>query len=148
MKASFLVESATGNTWRAAEMTATLLQQERWTITGLSKVRQPDLQSIQDADLILVGTWVHGAFVFAQAPWAERSIANLPTMRGKSVATFCTFALNPGKSLDKLNSAVGDTGAQVIGGLAMSRSKLDEHTEVFVDRLLEATQSMADRSVS
>ena len=53
MKASFLVESATGNTWRAAEMTATLLQQERWTITGLSKVRQPDLQSIQDDDLIL-----------------------------------------------------------------------------------------------
>ena len=145
MKASFLVESATGNTWRAAEMTATLLQQERWTITGLSKVRQPDLQSIQDADLILVGTWVHGAFVFAQAPWAERSIANLPTMRGKRVATFCTFALNPGKSLDKLNSAVGDTGAQVIGGLAMSRGKLDAHTEVFVERLLEATRSMADR---
>lgn len=145
MKASFLVESATGNTWRAAEMTATLLQQERWTITGLSKVRQPDLQSIQDADLILVGTWVHGAFVFAQAPWAERSIANLPTMRGKRVATFCTFALNPGKSLDKLNSAVGDTGAQVIGGLAMSRGKLDAHTEVFVERLLEATRSMVDR---
>ena len=144
MKASFLVESATGNTWRAAEMTATLLQQERWTITGLSKVRQPDLQSIQDADLILVGTWVHGAFVFAQAPWAERSIANLPTMRGKRVATFCTFALNPGKSLDKLNSAVGDTGAQVIGGLAMSRGKLDAHTEVFVERLLEATRSMVD----
>jgi len=145
MKASFLVESATGNTWRAAEMTATLLQQERWTITGLSKVRQPDLQSIQDADLILVGTWVHGAFVFAQAPWAERSIANLPTMRGKRAATFCTFALNPGKSLDKLNSAVGDTGAQVIGGLAMSRGKLDAHTEVFVERLLEATRSMVDR---
>lgn len=145
MKASFLVESATGNTWRAAEMTASLLQQERWTITGLSKVRQPDLQSIQDADLILVGTWVHGAFVFAQAPWAERSIANLPTMRGKRVATFCTFALNPGKSLDKLNSAVGDTGAQVIGGLAMSRGKLDAHTEVFVERLLEATRSMVDR---
>lgn len=145
MKASFLVESATGNTWRAAEMTATLLQQERWTITGLSKIRQPDLQSIQDADLILVGTWVHGAFVFAQAPWAERSIANLPTMRGKRAATFCTFALNPGKSLDKLNSAVGDTGAQVIGGLAMSRGKLDAHTEVFVERLLEATRSMVDR---
>ncbi len=143
MKAAFLVESATGNTWRAAETTAALLQQERWTITGLSKVRQPDLQSVQDADLILVGTWVHGAFVFAQAPWAERSIANLPTMRGKTVATFCTFALNPGKSLDKLNKAVGETGAQIIGGLAMNRGKLDEHAEVFVERLLEATTPRA-----
>lgn len=118
-------------------MVADLLQQERWTITGLSKVREPDLQSVQDADLILVGTWVHGAFVIGQAPWAERTISNLPTMRGKRAAAFCTFALNPGKSLDRLNRAVGDTGAYVIGGLAMSRGKLPEHTEVFVERLLD-----------
>jgi flavodoxin I len=141
MKAALLVESLTGNTWRAAEMVADLLQQERWTITGLSKVRYPDLQAVQDADLVLVGTWVHGAFVFAQAPWAERTIANLPTMRGKRAATFCTFALNPGRSLDRLNRAVGDTGAYVIGGVAMSRSKLPEHTEVFAARLLDAVDT-------
>ena len=27
----------------------------------------------------------------------------------------------------------------MIGGLAMSRSKLDEHTEVFAERLVDAT---------
>lgn len=138
VKAAFLVESLTNNTWRAAEATADLLQQERWTITGLSKVRQPDLTAIQAADLVLVGTWVHGAFVFGQAPWAANSISNLPAMRGKKAAAFCTFALNPGKSLDKLTSAVGDTGAYVIGGLAMSRSKLDEHSEQFASRLVDA----------
>ena len=42
MKAAILVESLTGNTWKAAENVAELLQQERWTITGLSKVRHPD----------------------------------------------------------------------------------------------------------
>ena len=31
-----------------------LLAQERWTITGLSKVKQPDYASIQQADLIHV----------------------------------------------------------------------------------------------
>ncbi|NQY55757.1 MAG: hypothetical protein HRT86_04595 [Ilumatobacteraceae bacterium] len=138
MKAAFLVESLTGNTWTAAEQVADLLAQERWTITGLSKVKQPDYQSIQDADLVLVGTWVHGAFIFGQAPWALSNIANLPAMRGKRAAGFCTFALDPGKSLDKLDQALGDTGAYVIGGLAMSRSKLDEHTEVFAERLVEA----------
>ena len=76
----------TGNTWKAAENIATLLQQERWTITGLSKVKQPDYQSIHEADLVLVGTWVHGAFVFGQAPWAANNIANLPAMRGKKAA--------------------------------------------------------------
>ena len=134
-----MVESLTGNTWTAAERVADLLQQERWTITGLSKVKQPDYQSIHDADLILVGTWVHGAFIFGQAPWAASSIANLPAMRGKKAAAFCTFALDPGKALDKLTNALGDTGAYVIGGLAMSRSKLGEHTEVFAERLVAAT---------
>jgi flavodoxin len=139
VKAAILVESLSGNTWKAAENVAELLQQERWTITGLSMVKQPDYQSIQEADLVLVGTWVHGAFLFGQAPWAANSIANLPAMRGKKAAAFCTFALDPGRSLDKLTNVLGDTGAYVIGGLAMSRSKLDQHSEEFAARLLDAT---------
>jgi hypothetical protein len=119
-------------------MVADLLQQERWTITGLSKVKQPDYTSIQDADLVLVGTWVHGAFVFGQSPWAVSNIANLPTMRGKRAAGFCTFALDPGSSLDKLDRALGETGAYVIGGLALNRGKLAEHTEIFAERLVAA----------
>ena len=138
MKAALLVESWTGNTWRAGEVVADLLQQERWTITGLSKVRDPDYGSIQAADVVLVGTWVHGAFVVGQAPWAVNEIANLPAMRGKRAAAFCTFALNPGKTLDKLTRAVGDTGAYVIGGLAIHRRHLEEHAEVFASRLLDA----------
>ena len=121
-------------------MTADLLQQERWTITGLSKVREPDYASIQAADLVLVGTWVHGAFVFGQAPWGVNSIANLPAMRGKKAAGFCTFALSPGKSLDTLTRSIGDTGAYVIGGLAMSRSKLEAHTLEFAERLHQAVE--------
>lgn len=138
MKAALLVESLTGNTWRAAEKVADLLQQERWTITGLSRVKQPDHASIQQADLILVGTWVHGAFIFGQAPWAASNIANLPAMRGKRAAGFCTFGLNPGSALEKLDRALGDTGAYVIGGLALHRGKLDEHTEIFAERLVDA----------
>ena len=34
---------------------------------------------------------------------------------------------------------LGDTGAYVIGGLAMSRSKLDQHSEEFACRLVDAT---------
>ena len=138
MKAALLVESLTGNTWKAAELIADDLTQEGWTITGLAKVRQPDLAAIQDADIVLVGTWVHGLFVVGQTPWALATISNLPAMRGKQAAVFCTFALNPGKSLDKLTGAVEATGAGVLGGLALSRSKLDEHSEVFASRLVAA----------
>ena len=136
-----LVESLTGNTWKAAERIADDLTQEGWTITGLDRLRQPDLAAIQDADIVLVGTWVHGLFVVGQAPWAVSTISNLPAMRGKRAAAFCTFALNPGNSLDKLTRAVQATGADVVGGLALSRSKLDEHSEIFAERLVAATTS-------
>lgn len=141
MKAALLVESLTGNTWKAAEEIGTKLSQERWAITGLSKVGSPDLSSIEQADVVLIGTWTHGFFVVGQQPWALGRIANLPTMRGKKAACFLTFALNAGKSIDKLSTAVGQTGAEVVGGLEIKRNYIDQHTDLFVERLLAATAS-------
>jgi flavodoxin len=141
MKAALLVESLTGNTWKAAEMIGTKLSQERWSITGLSKVGGPDLASVEDADVVLIGTWTHGLFVVGQTPWALGRIANLPTMRGKKAACFLTFALNAGKSIDKLSTAVGQTGAEVVGGLEIKRNYIDQHTDLFVERLLAAVAS-------
>jgi hypothetical protein len=138
MNAALLVESLTGNTWKAAELIADDLRQEGWTITGLNKLRDPDYSAIQQADLVLVGTWVHGFFVVGQVPWGVSTIAKLPAMRGKQAAVFCTFALNPGNSLDKLTGAVQATGADVVGGLALSRSKLQQHSEIFASRLVGA----------
>lgn len=143
MNAALLVESLTGNTWKAAEMIASNLQQEGWTITGLSKVRRPDHASIQAADIVLVGTWTHGLFVVGQAPWAVNTIANLPAMYGKRAAVFQTYALDAGKSLDKLVRATSTTGADVIGGLLIKRTHLQEHTEVFAERLIGAVESGA-----
>ena len=136
MKAAILVESLTGNTWKAGERIGSLLQQEGWSITGSNRVRQPDHAAIQEADIVIVGTWVHGLFVVGQAPWGLGGIDKLPMMRGKKSAVFCTFALNPAKTLDKLTNAVMGRGADVLGGVALNRAKLDEHSEVFVDRLL------------
>ena len=97
MRAAMLVESLTGNTWKAAELIAGGLGEEGWSVTSLAPVGQPDHAAIQDADIVLVGTWVHGLFVVGQTPWAAAKISNLPAMRGKRAAVFCTFALNPGQ---------------------------------------------------
>lgn len=140
MKAALLVESLTGNTTRAAERIAGGLSEEGWSITGLSRVRRPDLASIQQADVVLVGTWTHGLFVVGQAPWAAAEIANLPSMRGKRIAGFLTYALDAGRSLDRMSTAMGSTGAEVIGGLLIKRSRIEEHCDAFVDRLLGAVE--------
>ena len=136
MKAAILFESLTGHTRTAGELIATNLQQAGWGITGVSPVRKPEMASIQDADMIIIGTWVHGLFVVGQAPRGLGAIAGLPAIQGKLAATFCTFALNPAKTLDKLDSAVSRLGAEVVGGLALHRSKLAAHSEEFAARLI------------
>ena len=87
MRAALVVESLTGHTWKAAELIAAGLSENGWSITGMSRVKQPDHASIQAADVVLVGTWVHGLFVVGQTPWALPSISNLPTMRTKPRST-------------------------------------------------------------
>ena len=138
MKAALLIESLTGNTQKAGDRIANDLQQVGWTITGVSRVKLPDFGSIQEADMIIVGTWVHGLFVVGQAPWGLGAISHLPAMQGKKAAVFCTFALSPGKTLDKLTSAVSLLGAEVIGGLALNRGKIEAHSEEFVTRLVDS----------
>jgi hypothetical protein len=137
MKAAILIESLTGNTWKAGEKIAALLQEENWSISGFSSVKQPDFAGIQEADVVVVGTWVHGLFVVGQAPWAVDRLRALPAMAGKQAAVFCTFALNPGKSLDVMTNAISSRGADVIGGLALHRAKLDDHTLQFATRLVD-----------
>jgi flavodoxin len=137
MRAAILVESLTGNTWKAGEMIAGHLQQAGWGITAVSRVRQPDHAALQAADMVVVGTWIHGLFVVGQAPWALGELAKLPAMKGKMAAAFCTYALNPGKSLQKMTGVLDYLGAEVLGGLALHRAKLPAHTEEFAARLVE-----------
>lgn len=138
MKAALLVESLTGHTWKAAEAIAGNLVQEGWSISGLQPLRQPDHRAIQDADVVLIGTWVHGAFIFGQAPWNIGAIRSLPAMAGKRAATFCTFAINPGRTLDVMDRTVSRLGADVVGGLALHRAKIEAHAEEFASRLCGA----------
>jgi hypothetical protein len=142
MKAAILVESLTGNTWNAGELLAGQLQQVGWSITGLSRVRQPDYAAVQAADLVLVGSWVHGFFVVGMAPWGLGEIAKLPVMRGKKAAAFLTYALNPGKSLEGMTRTLDSLGAEVLGGVALHRAKLPAHTEEFAARLVERSSEL------
>ena len=136
MKAAILFQSLSGNTRRAGELIAANLQQEGWGITTVAPMKQLEMSAIQSADMVIIGTWVHGLFVVGQAPWGIGAINHLPALRGKLAATYCTFALNPGTTLDKLDSAVSGLGAEVTGGLALHRSKLHAHAEECAARLV------------
>ena len=138
MKAAILIESLTGNTWKAGEMIAAGLQQEGWQISGFASLKQPDHAAIQAADVVIVGTWVHGLFVVGQAPWGLDRLRALPKMSGKKVAAFCTYALNPGRSLDVLSRELLSTGGEVVGALSIQRGHLAEHSGEFAARLADS----------
>ena len=70
------------------------------------------------------------------------TLAKLPVMSGKKAAAFCTYALNPGKSLQKMTGVLDLLGAEVLGGLALHRAKLPEHTEEFAARLVERASEL------
>jgi hypothetical protein len=143
MKAAILYSSLTGNTRKAGELIAANLQQEGWGVTTVSPINRIELAGVQDADIVIIGTWVHGLFAVGMAPANVGAISHLPAIRGKLAATYCTFALNPGKTLGKLDRAVGYLGAEVIGGLALHRAKLPAHTEEFAARLVANTPARA-----
>jgi hypothetical protein len=139
MKAAILYKSLTNHTRKAGELIAGNLQQEGWAITCVTPMHQLDMAAIQNADMVIVGTWVHGLFVVGQAPFGLAAIGHLPALRGKLAATYCTFALNPGRTLDRMDAVVGGLGAEVIGGLALHRARLAEHSEEFASRLVANT---------
>ena len=73
-----------------------------------------------------------------QRPGRIGRLVKLPVIDGKKAAVYCTYALNPGRTLDKLAGIVTRRGGDVIGGTAIKRDDLAGGAADFVDRLLAA----------
>jgi len=140
MKAMVIYESLTGHTRRLGELIAGELV-GRGIEGSVCPITRIDLDALSAADVVLVGSWVDGIFVVGQKPGRASRLRNLPAMRGKQAAVFCTFALNPGKTIAKMTTIVEGRGAAVIGGMAIRRDDLEGGAVELVDRLLDALAS-------
>jgi hypothetical protein len=130
-------ESLTGNTRKASELIGRNLRRAGVEAAAFP-VTRPDFQALAMADLVVVGTWTDGIFVVGQRPGRAQRIRRLPVLNGKQSLVFCTFALDPGKTLEKLTGIVQGRGATVLGGMSLRRNRLEAGAKDFVDRLLEA----------
>jgi flavorubredoxin len=137
VRAIVIYESLTGNTRTAGEAIA-----QRLSASGVATKACPitaiDYQALADADLVVVGSWVDGLFVVGQRPGRVGRIKAMPAIKGKKAAVYLTYALNPGKALQKLSDTVAANGAEVLGGVSIRRDKIVEGVDDFVDRLLDA----------
>ena len=136
MHAIVIYESLTGNTRRAAEAMARRLA-DRGVATVACPITGIDYQALSEADLVIVGSWVDGLLVVGQRPGRMGRIAQLPALAGKRAVVYLTYALHPGKALQKLSDAVAGRGAEVLGGVTIRRDRTEAGVEDLVERILD-----------
>ena len=137
MRAVIIYNSLTGTTRRAAHRIASELKALRIEAVPVA-IDEVDETAISEADLVIVGTWTDGVIVFGQKPAGRRRLRRLPSLEGKRAVVYCTYAVDPGQTLDKLVTEIEGLGAEVIGGFALARHDLNADVSEFVDRLTPA----------
>jgi hypothetical protein len=50
---------------------------------------------------------------------------------------YCTYAIDPGQTLEKLSAILRDRGADVLGGYAIRRDRMTRDVREFVNRTLD-----------
>ncbi len=115
-------ESRGGKTKQAAEAIADACRSKGHdvTVVALSEVGQPALDA---ADVVFIGSWVEGFILFGVKPAraARTWLESCSSMADKTVALFCTYAVNPHSSLATMRALAEAKGAKVVAQRAMSR---------------------------
>jgi flavodoxin len=137
MKAVVIYESLTGHTARAAGVIGAELSAAGVAST-VCPITAVDYQALGEADLVIVGAWTDGFVFVGQRPGRARRLRKMPAINGKRAAVFCTYAIDAGHTLDKLVAIVEERGAEVLGGMAIRRDRIDAGARDFVARVLEA----------
>lgn len=138
MNVLILYQSRGGHTRTAAETIAQTVHalKHRVSVKSVIEVRKTDIET---ADVVFVGTWVQGFILFGVKPAeAKLWVPALPSLAGKPVGIFCTYAFNPRGSLRALGAMLAARGAIIRGQRAFQRSRLNEGVESFVESVLQS----------
>lgn len=125
MRALVVYESLTGNTRKAAVRIVEELHTHGWEASHCNS-RSVDLAALQQSDVVIVGTWVDGLILFGQRPGNSGRLSKIPLLAGKPTYVYVTYAVNAGKTLDKLTAMVKSRDGEVRGGMAIRRDQLDD----------------------
>lgn len=140
MDVAVVYESRTGTTRRLALAIGDVLYARgvrcaTFATTGVTA------DAVAPSNVIIVGTWTDGLFAVGQRPGGrrrlERALAAMAGhdgdgLAGKHCLVYCTYAVTPGRTLDKLAAMVAGAGGTVVGGLAVRRDRLDEGAQALV----------------
>ena len=140
MDAVIIYESLTGTTQRAAHLIGDGFFDHRIG-SQIFPVAGVTASAVAGADLVIVGTWTDGALIVGQRPGKAKKLKQLPDLTGKRCLVYCTYAIHPGKTIQKLTRIVDELGGEVLGGMTIRRDHLHEDTAEFVERAISAVVS-------
>ena len=101
-------------------------------------------REVGGADVVVVGTWVDGLILFGQRPGGAGKLAKLPLLGDKPTYVYVTYAINPGRTLEKLTAEVEARGGDVRGGMVIRRGRLEEESIEFARRVVDASSLSVD----
>lgn len=136
MRAAIIYESLTGNTKQAAWYMGDAFYRHG-VATRLFPASGIDPEVVAASDIVIVGSWTDGFFVVGQRVGRGKRIrVGLPELAGKPCFVYCTYAVNSGKVLQKLQKTVERAGGQVLGGKAIRRDALTKGADDFVEQVM------------
>jgi flavodoxin len=135
-------ESHGGHTRRTAEAIAEAARTEGCTV-AVRPLAQIGPDDLRDWDVLFLGTWVEGFIFFGAKPAraARRWLKNLPDLKGKAAAVFCSYAFNPSGTLPTLRSSLEARAAKVVGEQAFQRRRPEQGAAEFARTALAAAKS-------
>jgi menaquinone-dependent protoporphyrinogen IX oxidase len=132
-------ESRSGRTQRAASAVADACRADgqEVTVLPLAEVGQDE---VEQCDVAAIGSWVEGFVLFAVKPAraATRWLDQAPSLAGKPVGVFVTYAVNPRASLGLLRRGVEARGGKVVAEHSSRRQDPEAGAADFAHRLLAA----------
>jgi flavorubredoxin len=140
MDAAIIYESMTGTTQRAAHLIGDAFYDAQID-ARIYPTAAATAEAIAAADLVIVGTWTDGALIVGQKPAKHKKLAKLPDLTGKRCLVYCTYAIAPGKTIEKLTAIVEKLGGEVLGGMTLRRDHLVEDASAFAERAIAAVVS-------
>jgi flavodoxin len=131
-------ESFRGHTRQTAEAIAAAARGRGYEVV-LKPMSEVQTADVETANALFLGTWVQGFILFGVRPaGAKRWVSALPSLKGKQVGMFCTYAFSPRGSLNTLRTLLEGRGAIIRGLRAFQRSEPTDAVEPFVKTVLDS----------
>lgn len=114
-RALIVYDSVGGRSETTAKALADELRLEGYEV-NLKSVHVAEPHDVKDVDLLVIGTWVYHVLML-QIPSLEilNFVANLASLDGKKAAVFATQLFNADHAVSKLEEALEDRHAEIVG---------------------------------